>query len=118
MELTLSDVENGGSDDVAGNTTGSSEIGLLGNVDVGDVLIKFTLDSKQWATYLVFTEKGEVEDDFERLSVSSEHDETSHTSVEGFGGFVSSFLQLYHMTEKLVSHQQNHKIRATKGEHG
>ena len=46
MELTLGDVEDGGSDDVAGNTTGSSEISLLGNVDVGDVLLKFTLESK------------------------------------------------------------------------
>ena len=34
-----------------------------------------------------------MEDDFERLSVSSEHDETSHTSVEGFGGLVGSLFQ-------------------------
>ena len=38
MELTLLDVEDGGSNDVAGDTTGSSEVSLLGNVDVGDVL--------------------------------------------------------------------------------
>ena len=46
-----------------------------------------------------------MEDDFERLGVSSENNKSSHTSVEGFGGFVSSFLQLYHMTQKAVSHQ-------------
>lgn len=39
-----------------------------------------------------------MEYNFEGLSVSSDDDETGHTSVEGFGGFVGSFLQLYHVT--------------------
>ena len=46
-----------------------------------------------------------MEDDFERLSVSGEDHKSGHTSVESFGRFVSSFLQLYHLTQKEVSHQ-------------
>lgn len=49
-------------------------------------------------TYLVLAEKGQMEDDLEGFGVSGEHDEVSHTSVEGLRGLVSSFLQLYHLT--------------------
>ena len=45
VELTLLDVEDGGSNDVAGDTTGSSKVGLLRNVDVGDVLKLGVLNS-------------------------------------------------------------------------
>ena len=45
MELTLLNVEDGGSNDVAGDTTGSSKVGLLRNVDVGDVLKLGVLNS-------------------------------------------------------------------------
>ena len=102
-ELTLLDVEDGSSYDVARDATGSSKISLLGNVDVGDVL--YSKLKSNWLTYLVFAEEREMEDDLQRLGVSSKDEESSHTSVEGFGGLVSSFLQLYHMTQTEVSHQ-------------
>lgn len=35
-----------------------------------------------------------MQNDFEWLSVSSQNDEFGNTSVEGFGGFIGSFLQL------------------------
>lgn len=47
-----------------------------------------------------------MKDDLKRLRVSSQDDQVGHSSVQGFGRLVSSFLQLYHLT---VSHQQYHK---------
>ena len=49
-------------------------------------------------TYLVLTEKGEVENDFEWLGVGGEDHEVGHATVESFGGLVGALLQLYHMT--------------------
>lgn len=39
-----------------------------------------------------------MQDDFEGLGVGGEDDEVGHAAVEGFGGLVGTFLQLYHMT--------------------
>ena len=44
-----------------------------------------------------------MEDDLEWLGVSGEHDQVSHTFVQGFGCLVGSLLQLYHLTERLTT---------------
>lgn len=41
-----------------------------------------------------------MEDDLEGLGVGSEHDQVGETTVEGLGGLVGTFLQLYHLTER------------------
>lgn len=45
-------------------------------------------------TYFVFAQQWKVKDDLQRLSVSSHDNELTDTSVEGFGGFVSTLLDL------------------------
>ena len=67
------------SDNVSGHTAGSAEVGLLSDVNIWDVLI--------------LAEKWQVEDDLEWLGVSSEDNEISASSVQGFGSLVSSLLQ-------------------------
>ncbi len=49
-------------------------------------------------TYFVFAEKGEMQNNFEGLGVSSEDHKVGHATVESFGGLVGALLQLYHMT--------------------
>ena len=53
-----------------------------------------------------------MKDDLKRFSVGCEHHEVSKTFVQGFGGFVSSLLQLYHLTTRLATafrnRMQNH----------
>lgn len=36
-----------------------------------------------------------MEEDLERLSISSKDNELGNTSIEGFGGFISSLFQLF-----------------------
>lgn len=45
--------------------------------------------------YFIFTEEREMEEDLERLSISSKDNELGNTSIEGFGGFISSLFQLF-----------------------
>ena len=53
-----------------------------------------------------------MEDDLKWFGVSGEHDQVSHTLVQGFCRLVGSLLQLYHLTERLAtafrSEKQNH----------
>jgi hypothetical protein len=67
-------------DDVSGDSACSSEISLLGHVNVGHVL--------------VLAEEGKVEDDLKRFSVCSQHNQISNSSVQAFCGLISSLLQL------------------------
>ncbi len=69
-----------GSDDRAGNTTGSSEGNLGGDEHIGNVLI--------------FTEQGQVKEDLEGLGIGSHDDKLRDTSVQSLGGLIGSFLQL------------------------
>jgi len=97
IKLGLFDVENAGSNNVSADSTGASKFGLLGDVNVGNVLINKVRDKRSWRTYLVFAEKGEMEDDLEGFGVGGEDDKAGHSTVKGFRCFVSSFLQLYHV---------------------
>ena len=72
-------MEDGHSDDVSRNTAGSAEVGLLSDINIWDVLI--------------FAEEWQVEDDLKWLGVSSEDNEVSASSVQGFGSLVGSLLQ-------------------------
>lgn len=76
------------SDDVSGGSTGSSQSLLGGDKYVWDVLHIIE-------KYLLFAENGEVEDDFEWVSISSNNDEFSDTSIEGLGGFIGTFFDLF-----------------------
>jgi hypothetical protein len=76
-----------GSDDSTADTAGAAEVHLAADVDVGDVL--------------VLAEKREVEENSERLSVSSEDDKLRNTTVKGLGGFVGTLLQLASMLRRL-----------------
>ena len=50
-------------------------------------------------TYLVFAKEWQVENDFQRLGIGSEHYKVGKTAVKGLSGLVSAFLQLYHVTK-------------------
>lgn len=63
-----------------GNSTGSTKGSLGGNKNVRHVL--------------VLTQKRQVQQNLNRLSVSSHDDELRNTSVQGFGGLVGTFLEL------------------------
>lgn len=44
--------------------------------------------------YLVLAEQWEVKKNFKRFGISGHHNQISDASVQGLGGFVSTFLQL------------------------
>ena len=73
--------KNGDSDNVTRDTASSTEVSLLANVYIRNVLI--------------FTQQWQVHDDFKRFSVSSKDDKISDTSVQGFGSFISTFLEKF-----------------------
>ena len=73
--------EDGDRDDVAGDTASSSEVRLLRDIDVRHVL--------------VFAQERQVEDDLQGLSVGSEDDQVSDTSVESLGGLVGALLEKF-----------------------
>jgi hypothetical protein len=86
-ELTGIVAGDASSNDGAANTTGTAEVHLAADVDVGNVL--------------VLAEKREVEENGERLSVGSEDDKLRNTTVKGLGGLVGALLQLAGMLRRL-----------------
>ena len=58
---------------------------------------------------LVLTEKGKVEEDFERLSVSSHDNELRDTAVQGLGSLVSTLLELLVVTGLLHQLEDGHR---------
>ena len=80
LQLRVGVVQNHCGHDVPGNTAGAAEVGLLGHIHVGHVL--------------VFAEQRQVEHDLEGLGVGGQDDQVSDSSVEAFGGLVGSLLQL------------------------
>ena len=66
-------------DDVARDAASSSEIGLLANIDIGDVF--------------VLAKQRQVEDDLERLGISSQDDQVSDTTVQTLGSLVGTLLE-------------------------
>jgi hypothetical protein len=46
-------------------------------------------------SYLLFAKNWKVEDDFKGLSIGGNNDQLSDASVEGFCGFVGTFLDLF-----------------------
>ena len=76
-------MQDSGCDDVARYAASTTEVGLLGHVDVGDVL--------------VFAQKWQVQDDLKWLSVGGEDHKVGNAAVQCLGGLVGSFFQLYHL---------------------
>ncbi len=70
----------GDGDDGTRNTASATQSGFGGDKDVRNVLI--------------FTQKRQVQQDFEGFSVSSHDDKFGNTTVEGLGGFVGSLAKL------------------------
>ena len=66
---------------VSGNTASSSKISLFTNINVWDILI--------------FAQKWQVKDDLKWLGIGSEDNKISNTSVQCFGGLVSSLFQKF-----------------------
>jgi hypothetical protein len=75
------------SNDSTADTTGTAEVHLAADVNVGNVL--------------VLAEKREVEENGKRLSVGSEDDKLRNTTVQGLGGLVGTLLQLASMLRRL-----------------
>ena len=80
LELRLVVVEDDCSHDVSADSAGSSEVGLLSNVHVGDVLVL----AQEW----------QVEDDLEGLGVGGKHDQVCESSVQALSGLVGALLEL------------------------
>ena len=70
----------GNGNDRAADTAGTAKSSLRGNKDVRDVL--------------VFTQQGQVEQDFEGFGVGGHDYELGDTAVEGLGGFVGTLAKL------------------------
>lgn len=81
LQLRIRVVKDNCGNDVSRDTTGATEVGLLGYVNVGDVLI--------------LAQKREVEDDFKRFGISSKDNKVSNTSVQTFCGLVGSLFCLF-----------------------
>ena len=106
MHSTIRVAEDGGGNDVTGDTASASEVSLLRHVDVNDVLNeeKGVLDQQSvWEcliiTYLVFAKEGKMEDDLQGLGVSGKDNEIGEATVESLGGLIGALLQLYHLTK-------------------
>ena len=67
--------------DVSGDTACSSEVGLLADVHVGDVLVL----AQEW----------QVQDDLEWLGISGQYNQICNTTVQTFCALVGSLLQLF-----------------------
>lgn len=69
------------------------------------------------ATYLVFAEERQVEDDLEGFRVGGEDHQVGEATVQRLGRLVGAFLQLYHLTKKgsdlvCVEKHESKQVRA------